>query len=94
MIADEFIGIHREAHRATRGAPLETGFGENFVEPEFFALERDDLGARDSDRFDAGCDFAPLDVLGDFLEIGKASVGARAEESDVDFSTLDRSARG
>src|SRR5262245_48214837 len=37
LIADQFVRIHRQAHRASGGAPLEPGVGENLVESQFLA---------------------------------------------------------
>jgi len=43
LVADELVGIHREAHRAAGGAPLEAGLAQHLVDAEFFALGGDDL---------------------------------------------------
>ena len=41
LIADELVGVHREAHRATRSAPLEASLAEHLIESELLALQRD-----------------------------------------------------
>src|SRR5256885_9950476 len=38
LVADELVGVHRETHRATGGAPFEAGRGEHLVDA--FLLDR------------------------------------------------------
>src|SRR5258706_6586762 len=56
LVADELVGIHREAHGAAGGAPLEAGLGEHLVDALLLALEGDDLGAGHGDGLDPRAD--------------------------------------
>src|SRR5271163_2128432 len=72
----QHVGIHREAHAASRLAPLEAGFPENFVESETFRISFDVLRSRHHHRMHRRRDFAPLDDPGCILEIAEPRVGA------------------
>src|SRR3990170_6273725 len=49
LIADELVGVHREAHRAAGGAPLEPGVLEHLIDAFAFArlLDQGRPGHRD-----------------------------------------------
>src|SRR5579862_3981888 len=70
----EHVGIHREAHAASRFAPLEAGFSENFVEPETFRLGLHFLRARHHHRMNSRCDFVTFDDTGRGLKIAQPRV--------------------
>src|SRR5688500_5466844 len=89
LVADELVGVHREAHGAPGGAPLEARLGKHLVDAFLLALERDDLRTGDSDGLDPRGDLAALDVLGDLPEVRETAVSAGAKEGDVDFGALD-----
>ena len=91
MIADELIRIHRETHGATSGAPFESGFFEDLIDPFLLALDRGDLRSGNGDGFDAGSDFLALEVFGGLAEVREAAIGAGADEGDIDGDALDRS---
>ena len=68
LVADELVGVHREAHRTARAAPLETRSAEDLIEPFLFAQRGHDLTARDGDRFDVRSDFSALQIPGDLAD--------------------------
>src|SRR4051812_27634828 len=56
----QLVGIHGEAHRASRLAPLESRVGEDAVEAFLFRLLLDQTGARHDQRANAVRDLAAL----------------------------------
>ena len=89
MIADEFVGVHGEAHGAACGAPFESGFFENFIDPFLFTLDGGDLRSGNGDGRNAGGDFFPFEKFGGFAEVGEAAVGAGTDEGDIDGDAFD-----
>src|SRR5208282_4011236 len=57
----QYVGIHREAHAASRLAPLEARFGENSVEAETLRLSLHVLRPRHHHRMNSRCNFVALD---------------------------------
>ena len=92
LVADEFVGVHAETHRASRAAPFEASVAEDFGEAHALGDGCHALRAGDDDGFHTAADLAALDVAGDFLEIAQAAVCAAPEEGDIDFGALDRCA--
>src|SRR3954452_18782804 len=60
----EGVGVHPQAHRAARAAPVEAGGAEDLVEALGFGLLLDLHGARDNHRVDCRGDPAALDDRG------------------------------
>src|SRR5579862_6418440 len=89
----EHVGIHREAHAASRLAPLEAGFSEYFVEPETFRLGLHFLRAWHHHRMHRWRNFVAFDDTGRGLKIAEARVGARSDKHAIDFDVLDFRAR-
>jgi hypothetical protein len=57
----ELVGIHRQAHRAARLAPLEAGLAEDLVQPLGLGLRLDQARAGHHQRLlDAVADLRPL----------------------------------
>src|SRR6185369_4012456 len=56
----EAVGIHREAHRAARRAPLEACGSENFIQAFFFRELFDLRGSGHDQRANAGSDLLSL----------------------------------
>jgi len=83
LVADELVGIHREAHGATGAAPFEAGLGEDLVEALVDGLDGGELRAGDDDRLHGRADLAALEVLGRLAQVGDAAVGAGTEEADI-----------
>ncbi len=48
----KLIGVHRQAHTATRLAPIKAGFLEDLIEAFFFGLQFDLPAARHDHRID------------------------------------------
>ena len=92
MVADEFVGIHAEAHGASRTAPFEAGISENLGESHAFSDGGDALRAGNDDGLNALTDLAAFDVAGDFLEVTQTAVRAASEEGHIDLGALDGSA--
>ena len=86
------VGVHAEAHRAARHAPVEAGLAEDLVEALGLGLRLDLLGAGHDHRVDARRDLAPVDDLGGGAQVADARVRARADEHAVERDLLDRRA--
>ena len=81
----QLVGVHAKAHRATRLAPLETGFQEDLVEAFLLGLFLDETGARDDlCVIKVVGDFLAFDDFGDRAQIFDPAVGARTDPGDVD----------
>src|SRR5215469_3521061 len=72
----QHVGIHCQAHAASRFAPLEAGFLKDAIEAETLGLPLDLLGTRHDHRVDRRRNLAALDDSGGGLEIADARVGA------------------
>src|SRR5690348_14574687 len=72
----ELVGVHREAHRATRLAPFEAGFDEDLVETFFLGLLLDESRARHDECVDAGRDLAAFRHRRRRAQILDAAIGA------------------
>src|SRR5215218_2427486 len=88
----EDVGVHAQAHRAARAAPVEAGGAEDLVEPLPLGLDRDLLGARHDHRVDAARDLAALDDLGGRAQVADPRVRAGADEDAVELDLADRRA--
>src|SRR3984957_8524099 len=86
----ENVGIHAQAHRTTRDAPVEAGVAEDAIQPLGLGLGLDLLGARHDHSVDRRGDFAPGDDLGGGAQIADARVGARTDENAIHLYLLDR----
>ena len=84
----EDVGVHPQAHRAARGAPVEAGGAEDVVEPLGLGLRGHGLGARDDHRVDVGGDLAALDERGGGAQVADPRVRARADEDAVEADVL------
>ena len=94
LIADEFIGVHREAHGAACGPPFESGFFEDFIEAFLLALDGGDLRSGNGDGGDTRGDLFALEVFGGFAEVGEAAIGAGADEGYINGDAFDRGSGG
>src|SRR5438034_10692241 len=84
LTARQHVGVHAEAHRAARVAPLEPRLAEHAVEPFGFGLRLHLLGARYDQRADARCNLPTPHHPGRTPQIFDSCVGARAEKHPVD----------
>src|SRR4029077_10988219 len=72
----ELVGIHRQAHRAPRLAPVEARGREDLVEPLGLGLLLHQARAPHDHRVDAGVDLFALRNARDFAQVLDAAVGA------------------
>ena len=80
----EFVGVHSEAHRAPRFAPVETGFEEYLVESLFDGLGFDEARTGYDKRAHAVFDLVALDDgCGgpDYYDAGYKAMGAALQVS-------------
>src|SRR6266436_4472334 len=78
------VRVHADAHAAARVAPLESGGGEDFVEPFFFGLGLDAPRAGDDQRLLNVLRYVlAFDKMRGGAEIIEARIGARADEHAV-----------
>ena len=87
------VGVHRQAHAATRLAPLGAGLGEDAVQPLGLGLVPHLLASRHDQRAHALGDLASLEDPGRGAQVLDAAVGARADEDDVHRDLVDGRAR-
>ena len=92
LVADELVGVHREAHRAARLAPFEAGVAEDAVEPFRSRGASTICEPGTASAFTPRRDLPALEVFRDLAEVRQAAVGAAADERDVDLRALDRRA--
>src|SRR3954447_9356598 len=88
----EDVGVHSQAHRAARGAPVEARGAEHLVEALALGLGADLFGAWDDHRVDGLGDAPAADHLGGGAQVADARVGARADEDAVEPDLLYRRA--
>ena len=90
----ELVGVHRQAHRAARLAPLEPGGGEDLVEPLGLGrgLHRESSRAPPS-RACRRLHRRPAHDRGRGAQVLDPGVRARADEHGVDGDVADRRAR-
>src|SRR5437762_13971229 len=90
------VGVHREAHRAARLAPLEASGLEYLIQAFAFGLLLHEAGTRHDHREpDVRCDLA-AEASHDrrrFAHVFDSRVGARADEHLVDHYVGDRLVR-
>mmetsp|Transcript_4527 Transcript_4527/g.10254 ORF Transcript_4527/g.10254 Transcript_4527/m.10254 type:complete len:233 (+) Transcript_4527:1022-1720(+) len=84
----ELVGVHGEAHGASRFAPVESRGGQNFVESLLLGLVLDQTGARHDHGVDAFWNLASNGNGGDFAKILNAAVGTAANENLTHGSVL------
>src|SRR5690349_3663920 len=86
LARSEAIGIHPEAHRAARLAPLESGVEEDLVQALALGLRLHQARARDDHRdTDVRGDPPAFDDRRGSTQILDARVGARADEYLVEL---------
>src|SRR5580700_1722551 len=78
------FSIGRKTHRATGFAPLESGFGEELVEPFSNRLALDRLRARHDPGPYTGRNLAAARDFGCGAQIAQPAVGAGADEDPID----------
>src|SRR5262245_27973488 len=76
LTREQFVWVHRKAHRTTRFAPLEAGSLEDLVEPFRLRLHFHEAGAGDDHRVDIAIDGLAIDNASCRAQILDASVGA------------------
>ncbi len=94
LVTDEFVGVHAEAHRATRPTPFKAGITVNLCQAHAFGEAGYALGAGNHDRFHAAADFAAFDVACHFLQVAQSSIRAASKEGHLDLGALDGFACG
>ena len=80
----ELVGVHGQAHRAARLAPLEAGGEEDLVEPLGLGLGLHAVRAGHDEGPHARADVAAVEHRGGGPEVLDARVGARPDEDGVD----------
>ena len=78
------VGVHAQAHRAARAAPVEAGGAEDLVEALGLGLALHLHRARDDHRVDVRGHPAALDDRGGGAQVADARVRARADEDAVE----------
>ena len=86
----ELVGIHGQAHAASRLPPFGAGLEENAVEALGFGLVAHLLAAGDDQGTDAGGRLPTAEDPGRGAEIFDPAIGAGADENDVDRDLADR----
>jgi hypothetical protein len=90
----ELVGVHAQAHRAARRAPLGPGRGEDLVQALLLGLEPHAHRARHDEHAHTVGDLAAVDDPGDGAQVLDAPVGAGPDEHGVDADVAQRGARG
>ncbi len=90
----QLVWVHGEAHGAARFPPFKPGSFKDFVESFCFGGLLDPFGTGYHKGFDAVGHLATLGDLGRFPQIAEASVGAAADETDIDGGAFDGAAGG
>ena len=80
----ELVGVHREAHRASGLAPLESGSDEHLVEPLRFRLVLHTARPGHNERTDTWRDLVTREHSRCGSKVLDARVGARTDEDGVD----------
>src|SRR5215208_6175093 len=80
----ELVGIHREAHRAAGLAPIESGFGEDFIEPFGLGLLLHQAGPRHYHGGDIRVDRPALHHARDLAQVFDPRIGAGADEHAIE----------
>ena len=80
----KLIGVHAEAHRAARLAPIEAGRLEDLVEPFGLGLLLHQARARHDHGADIGIHLLAVDDLRHLAQILDAAIGAGADEHAVE----------
>src|SRR5580693_2968532 len=86
------VGVHAQAHRAARAAPLGTGRREDLVKPLGLGLRADLHRAGDDQHADAVGYLAALDDVGGRAQVLDPAVGAGTHEDRVDRDLAQRRA--
>ncbi len=89
LAGSELVGVHRQAHRAPRLAPVGAGGGEDPVEPLGLGLRLDGVAARD-DHHPLRRDVAAVEHRRGGAQVLDAAVRARPDEHGVDVDVADR----
>src|SRR5690349_7709388 len=94
LAGTEAIGVHPEAHGASRLAPLEAGVAKYAIEAFFFGLGLDDARARHDEReADVRSELPPFHHRSRDAQVLYARVGAGADEYLVELDVRDARAR-
>src|SRR5215210_671704 len=86
------VGVHAEAHRAPRVAPVKACLGEDIGESFFLGLLLDAHRTRDDHGPDSFLDLLALYDAGGGAQVLDAGVGTRPEKDRVDLDLPDESA--
>src|SRR3954468_3092662 len=78
------VGVHAQAHRAARAAPVEAGRAEDLVEDLCLSLRLHLGAAVDDARVPVAADAAPVDAFRGAPQVADARVRARADEHAVE----------
>ncbi len=89
----EPIGIHRQAHAATRLTPLRAGLGEDAVQALGLGLMANLLASRNDQGADTSGYLSSLKNLGRGPQVFDSPVRARPDEDDVHGDLADRRTR-
>ena len=89
----QLVGVHRQAHRAARLAPVGAGGGEDAVEALGLGLRLHGVAAG-HDHHPLGRDVAAVEHGGGGAQVLDAAVRARPDEHGVDGDVADRRAGG
>src|SRR5215210_1642923 len=89
----QYVGVHAQAHRAPRVAPVEAGLGEDIGESFFLGLLLDAHRTRDDHGPDSFLDLVALEDAGGGAQVLDAGVGTRPEKYSVNLYVSDPSPR-
>ena len=90
----QLVGVHAQAHRAARAAPLGAGVEEHPVEALGLGLRLDAHRPGDDEHPGVGVDVLAAQQLGGHPQVLDPAVGAGAEEDRVDRDVAQRRAGG
>jgi hypothetical protein len=94
LVADELVGVHRQAHRAAGAAPFEAGVGEDLVDALLLAWMATICEPGTAMAFTPARPCGPRMYFATSRKSRDPAVGAGADEGDVDLHALDRRAGG
>ena len=91
LLGREDIGVHTQAHGASRLSPIETGIGEDLVKALSFGLLLNQTRPRDNHgMFNVGCNLLASNHLGCCPKIFDTGVCAGTDENLVQLDILHR----
>ena len=93
MLRRQDVGIHAQAHRATRLAPLRSGFLENAIQSFVLGRLLHGLGARNDQNADIGMHLVAVNDFCRGAKIFQAAIGAGSDKYAIDGYVLDSRAR-